>query len=106
MVSSSLDHEMICKKLKEIYIDKHADYGNSFGESFIEWGLISAAVRMDDKMRRLKQLAKGNTARVKTESIRDTLMDLANYAIMTVMELDKRELERMTSVAENPLVKE
>ena len=61
---------------------------------------------MDDKMRRLKQLAKGNTARVKTESIRDTLMDLANYAIMTVMELDKRELERMTSVAENPLVKE
>jgi hypothetical protein len=39
-------------------------------------------------MRRLKQLIK-QEAQVKDESIRDTVLDLANYAIMTVMELDK-----------------
>ena len=29
------------------------------------------------------------SAQVKTESLRDTLMDLANYAVMTVMRLDQ-----------------
>lgn len=49
-------------------------------------------IRLDDKLNRLKSLAK-NPAQVRDESIRDTLLDLANYAIMTVieMELEKGE---------------
>lgn len=81
-------HQSICKQLTDIYKDKNADYGNSFSESYQEWGIISAVVRMDDKMRRLKQLAK-HDAKVKSESIEDTLLDLANYAIMTLGELRK-----------------
>ena len=51
-------------------------------------------IRLDDKLNRLKSLAK-NQAQVQDESIRDTLLDLANYAIMTVieMELEKGEKE-------------
>ena len=51
-------------------------------------------IRLDDKLNRLKSLAK-NSAQVRDESIRDTLLDLANYAIMTVieMELEKGEKE-------------
>ena len=42
---------------------------------------------MSDKMERVKTLSKGEKAKVTDEKIRDTLVDLANYAIMTVMEL-------------------
>lgn len=82
-------HKKILNEIHDTYKRKNADYGNSFGEQFIEYGLLSAVIRLDDKMRRLKQLLK-NEAQVKDESIRDTLLDLANYAIMTIMELDKK----------------
>lgn len=82
-------HKNILDEIHDTYIRKNADYGNSFGEQYQEYGLLSALIRLDDKMRRLKQLNK-QEALVKDESIRDTVLDLANYAIMTVMELDKK----------------
>ncbi|MGM7685191.1 nucleotide modification associated domain-containing protein [Cytobacillus sp. Hm23] len=48
-------------------------------------------MRLDDKMKRLKQLH-NNTAQVKDESMTDTLLDLANYAVMSVMELNKTKV--------------
>lgn len=45
-------------------------------------------IRLGDKFGRFKTLTKTNIQHVKDESIRDTLMDLANYAIMTIVELD------------------
>jgi hypothetical protein len=81
-----ITHVAICNELNTIYKAKNEDYGDSFGASVKEWGLIAAVVRMDDKMRRLKHLVK-NKAKV-DESIRDTLLDLSNYGIMTIMEVD------------------
>jgi hypothetical protein len=81
-------HSDICCDLRKIYLDKNADYGDSFGESIKEWGMIAAVIRIDDKMRRLKSLVK-QPAKVQSETMRDTLMDMANYCIMSVMELDK-----------------
>lgn len=78
-------HREVCEQLHDIYQAKNADYGNSFSEQYKEHGMVSSVIRLDDKMRRLKQLTK-NDALV-NESIEDTLLDLANYAIMTVMEL-------------------
>src|SRR5690606_11530120 len=72
----------------DTYIRKNADYGNSFEEQFKEYGLLSLVIRLDDKLRRLKQLM-NNEAKVKDESIRDTLLDLSNYSDMGIMELDK-----------------
>jgi hypothetical protein len=85
-------HEQICKELNDIYVRKNADYGNSFGEQFEEHGLVSAVIRLDDKMRRLKSLTK-QEAKVTDESIEDTLLDQANYAIMTVIQLRKQRGE-------------
>ena len=50
-----------------------------------EFGLISYVIRLNDKMKRLKSLTKpGVEQEVKSESIEDTLMDLAAYAIMAI----------------------
>lgn len=79
-------HKNICNYLTETYESKNEDYGDSFSKQFQEYGLISSAIRLEDKLSRFKNLIK-NEAQVKDESIEDTLLDMANYAILTVMEL-------------------
>lgn len=80
-------HEQLCGLLNEIYAKKNHDYGDSFGESYKEWGMVAALVRMSDKWNRLKALCGGKEAKVKDESILDTLIDLANYSLMFYLEL-------------------
>ena len=82
-------HREICERLNQLYAAKNKDYGDSFGDSFQEYGLIMPSVRLDDKLHRFKQLIK-QEAEVKDESITDTLMDLANYAIMTIIEIENK----------------
>ena len=82
--------EDITKSMSSIFRKKNHDYGNSFEQSLNEEGLAASRIRMGDKWNRFKQLSKGAQAQVNDESLRDTLIDMANYAIMTVMWLDKQ----------------
>ena len=81
-------HMDVCAELNMLYERKNHDYGDSFHKSFEEFGLTMAAIRMSDKLNRFKTLIRSQ-AQVEDESVRDTLMDLANYAILTVMELSQ-----------------
>lgn len=67
---------------------KNSDYGNSFSELFAECGMTYAYGHLSEKLKRVKSLM-SDEAKVKDESMRDSLLDLANYAILTIMELDK-----------------
>lgn len=80
-------HYAICQKLNSIYKAKNHDYGDSFGDTYKKLGIISAVTRLSDKMNRLMSLAVKHDAQVKDEKIEDTLLDMANYAIMTLIEL-------------------
>ena len=82
--------EDITKSMSSIFRKKNHDYGNSFEQCLNEEGLAASRIRMGDKWNRFKQLSKGVQAQVNDESLRDTLIDMANYAIMTVMWLDKQ----------------
>ena len=89
--------EKITSEMKDIYEIKNKNYGNSFSEQFKEYGLTSVCIRLDDKIRRLKSLNKqliAGNVNMDDESVRDTLVDLANYAILTVIELDKQSEEK------------
>lgn len=79
-------HDAICTELNNIYVAKNHDYGDSFGKSYAEYGMTMACIRLEDKLNRLKSLTKFGSQQVIDESIEDTLLDLANYAIMTVAE--------------------
>ena len=85
-------HEELCTNLHDTYIKKNSDYGDSFGKSYEKYGVVAAMVRMEDKWNRLENLIinHGGVVLVDNESIEDTLLDLANYAIMTCMELKVR----------------
>lgn len=82
-------HENICSELTKLYYRKNADYGDSFGKSFDRFGMTMARIRMGDKLNRLESLCENKDQKVADESVEDTLMDLANYAIMTLIEFKK-----------------
>ena len=82
--------ENIAKELLGIYTKKNADYGDSFGETYKKLGIISAVTRIADKTNRLVNLSV-NERQVEDESIEDTLRDLANYAILTLIELGEEK---------------
>ena len=81
--------DKVTEEMHRTWKAKNADYGCSFDDGIDRFGLVSAAVRICDKANRFASLADGKEALVKGESIRDTLMDLANYCVMTVMRLDR-----------------
>lgn len=80
----------IVKGMIETYVRKNHDYGNSFDKSLDKFGLVASVVRIGDKMNRIESLVQ-KKAMVQDESIRDTLLDMANYAIMTVMWVDNQK---------------
>lgn len=86
-------HKELCEKLHETYAKKNKDYGDSFGQTFEKLGIISAVTRISDKYNRLVSLCtKPEEERmVKDETISDTLLDMANYCIMTEIELRKNK---------------
>lgn len=79
-------HKEICDNLNKTYIAKNADYGDSFARVRREEGEAVILVRLKDKLYRLETLLHGEEAKVAGESIDDTLLDLANYCIMELVE--------------------
>lgn len=89
--SESGEFRDITNSMIQTYQAKNQDYGNSFEKSLYKFGLVASIIRLSDKMNRIESLSQ-KKARVKDESIEDTLLDLANYAIMTVIWLRKNRI--------------
>jgi len=69
----------------KLFAKKNEDYGDSFAD----YGPIGVIIRMGDKIKRLSSVTNNGIHLVKTESIRDTLIDLHNYSAMAIMLLDE-----------------
>ena len=78
----------ICEEMLTTFERKNHDYGDSFTQTVDKFGLIASGVRMHDKLERFVTLAQKDASMKVDEPMRDTLLDLANYAIMTVMYID------------------
>jgi len=77
----------------KLFVKKNKDYGDSFAT----YGPIGVIVRMGDKISRLTSLTKSGIQLVDNESVRDTLIDLHNYAAMAVMLMDEQKLRKHMS---------
>ena len=75
----------IQKEALELFSKKNKDYGDAFAT----YGPIGVIVRMGDKISRLQSIKKNSITMVNDEKIRDTLIDLHNYAAMAIMLLDE-----------------
>jgi hypothetical protein len=65
----------------ELFIRKNADYGDAFAT----FGTIGVLVRIEDKIKRCISISSKNVQLVDDETLRDTLIDLHNYAAMALM---------------------
>tara|TARA_B110000858_G_C17553096_1_gene359003 strand:- start:246 stop:539 length:294 start_codon:yes stop_codon:yes gene_type:complete len=79
--------EIVQNKCLEMFKKKNQDYGDAFAK----FGVIGILMRIEDKIQRSLSITKNGVNLVDDEGIRDTLMDLHNYAAMGVMLLDENE---------------
>jgi hypothetical protein len=77
--------KVIQREAMDIFIRKNADYGDAFAK----FGVIGVLVRIEDKIQRLLSITKNGVNLVQDENIKDTLLDLHNYAAMSLMLLDE-----------------
>ena len=77
----------ITEELQDIYYKKNKDYGSSVTDTYKKFGLTSFLVRLTDKLNRLVTLNSNKEIMIKDEKIEDTLMDMANYCILALIEL-------------------
>lgn len=89
--NTAISFNTLLDQIKDTHERKNHDYGDSFTKSMDEFGMTAAAIRLTDKLSRFKALI-NSEAKVKDESIEDTLLDMASYAIMTVEYLEKKKL--------------
>lgn len=82
-------HKELLDEINDLYARKNQDYGGSFDDSLDEDGLLVLKIRLGDKFKRFSQLI-NNEQMVNDESMRDTLIDLANYALIGVMWMDSQ----------------
>lgn len=70
----------------ELFTKKNKDYGDAFAD----FGVVGVLVRINDKIRRSLSIIDNGIISVDDESLRDTLLDLHNYAGMAVMLMDEK----------------
>tara|TARA_B100000925_G_C21781161_1_gene376305 strand:+ start:237 stop:653 length:417 start_codon:yes stop_codon:yes gene_type:complete len=75
----------IQEEAAKLFERKNKDYGDAFAN----YGPIGVIVRMGDKINRLSSVTNNGINLIKTESIRDTLIDLHNYSAMAIMLMDE-----------------
>jgi hypothetical protein len=65
----------------ELFKKKNADYGDAFAK----FGIIGVLTRIEDKIQRALSISRNGVTLVDDEGLRDTLIDLHNYAAMALM---------------------
>ena len=79
--------DIIQLEARELFSKKNKDYGDAFAT----YGPVGVLVRIGDKIQRLQSITKSGITLVEDEKIRDTLIDLHNYAAMAIMLMDEKE---------------
>ena len=77
--------QKIQKEGLQLFEKKNKDYGDAFAK----YGTIGVLIRMEDKLQRSISISNSGINLVNSESMRDTLLDLHNYAAMALMLMDE-----------------
>jgi len=84
----------------ELFTRKNADYGDAFAN----YGSVGVIVRVGDKIQRLVSVTNKGVNLINTESLRDTLIDLHNYAAMAIILIDEKKKDIIHKIEENDML--
>lgn len=92
------EFKSIVNQMADTYEKKNSNYGDSFGKLFDDLGPVSGLVPLYNKLHRATSLVNGDVNHF--ESLEDTLIDMACYAIMNVVEMRRaRESETVEQIS-------
>ena len=89
MEETKVDRVKQMKAIQESCLEVFKRKNHDYGDAFARYGTIGVLMRMEDKLQRLRSIDKKKVQLVNDESLRDTLLDLHNYAAMALMLLDE-----------------
>lgn len=69
----------------ELFTKKNVDYGDAFAK----YGTVGVLMRIEDKIQRALSISKNGVNLINDEGLKDTLIDLHNYAAMALMLLEE-----------------
>jgi hypothetical protein len=81
----------------ELFTRKNADYGDAFAK----YGIVGVLMRIEDKIQRALSITKNGVILVNDEKLKDTLLDLHNYAAMALMVNEDPMDDLFKALAEN-----
>lgn len=88
MTKSSIEkYQDIQAEALELFKKKNTDYGDGFKK----YGPVGVLIRIGDKINRLQSITNNGIQLVETESLRDTLIDLHNYAALALICMDEKK---------------
>lgn len=91
---NTVEHfKQITKEMEDICERKNSDYGSSVNDTYKKYGMVAYLVRMEDKLNRARTLTQNKNQLVHDEQIRDTLIDLANYSVLAIIEMENDKVE-------------
>ena len=94
MVNESNPFKDYTNQLADVLNQKNQAYGDSFTESVDKFGKTVIAVRLSDKFNRICNLIKRGELKENDESLEDTLLDTAGYAILGLKYLEEHKNEK------------
>ena len=80
--------KQITDEMVKLYERKNSDYGSSIHDTYMKYGAVAYLVRMEDKINRIRNIVLSGNQKVEDEKIHDSLVDLANYSILMLLELE------------------
>ena len=83
-------YQYLLNNLEETYKAKNNDYGNSFADTYEKFGCVSFLVRITDEYNKLLTLCDPNIPEQRVKKIDDTILGLANYCLLWLVEREYR----------------
>lgn len=102
MVDRISQYKEIQEEALDLFTKKNADYGDAFST----YGVVGILIRMGDKIQRLSTVTNTGVTFVSSENLRDTLIDLHNYAAMAMMLIDQKKVKKIRSRKKKSLMKQ
>lgn len=93
-------------EMAETFYLKNERYGDSFTQTMDDYGLVTSMIRVTDKFNRMKTLYQNKELDEDDEPIMDTMLDMANYLVMTIAYIKSREEDEKTFEVISPNTKQ
>ena len=76
--------ESVLEEMKELHAKKDKDYGSAFHKSFEEFGATAGVVRLNDKMERVKSLAKNGRVICRYSTIQEATIAVGLKSLSSI----------------------